>query len=151
MSKLNKNQRQFLYDYRATGGDLTLLQNEKGYSLVRINRFLNNIEVKKHIANNLNYCKEALNKALPSVLGNLLEMQSDNNVPFSVRANIALQLLDKGGLSTPKEPQITVNINTSISDRARNLLAERLSEVEDAEIIEPEPLPTPTPMPKPTA
>ena len=151
MSKLNKNQRQFLYDYRATGGDLTLLQNEKGYSLVRINRFLNNIEVKKHIANNLNYCKEALNKALPSVLGNLLEMQSDNNVPFSVRANIALQLLDKGGLSTPKEPQITVNINTSISDRARNLLAERLLEVEDAEIIESEPLPTPTPMPKPTA
>lgn len=150
MAKLNKNQRQFLYDYRATGGNLALLQSEKGYSMVRINRFLNNMEVKKHIANNLNYCKEALNKALPSVLENLLTMQSDNNVPFSVRANIALQLLDKGGLTTPKEPQITVNINTSISDRARNLLAERLSDVEDAEIIESEPLPTPTPMPKPS-
>jgi len=55
---------------------------------------------------------------------NLAEMLFNEDVSPQVKTQISLALLDRAGLQPPKG-NITVNVNTLISDRARELLAER--------------------------
>ena len=66
-----------------------------------------------------------------------MEMFMDKSTPPQVRSAIGNGLLDRAGLEKPQNNQITVNINTEISDRARQILAERVGEVPvDAEYNE---------------
>ena len=58
-----------------------------------------------------------------------MEMFLDKSTPPQVRAAVGTGLLDRAGLEKPQNSQITVNINTEISDRARQILAERVGEV----------------------
>ena len=126
--KLTPRQREFVKLHRKWGGDLAKVAKEGNYSLQSISKFMSMPLVKNEIASNLMYCRERISAVLPQILDNLVEMQASDSVPFNVRATIGLQLLDRGGLTEPKAPQVQVNINTSISDRAREILAQRVQD-----------------------
>ena len=76
----------------------------------------------------------------PAIVDNLADMLLKDEVPYNVKAQISLALLDRAGLTPPKG-NVTVNVNTLISDRARELLAQRTAEslpplVQNINIIE---------------
>ena len=53
-------------------------------------------------------------------------MIDDDNTSEKVKSSLILGLLDRGGITVPKEAPVSININTAISDRARAILCETL-------------------------
>lgn len=53
-------------------------------------------------------------------------MINSDEVSDKVKSQLMNSLLDRGGLVSPKNPPISININTEISERARTLLAQTL-------------------------
>ena len=134
---ISQAQEKFVKVFSANNGNIAKTCQELGIVDSLAYRYLNNIEVKKQIAQNLEYCKRALEASAPQVIQGLMEMFMDKSTPPQVRAAIGNGLLDRAGLEKPQNNQITVNINTEISDRARQILAERVGEVPvDAEYNE---------------
>lgn len=62
--------------------------------------------------------------SLPAVIDNMIEMIHSDNIPPATKAQLTIALMDRAGLQPPKG-QVNINVNTLISDRARELLANR--------------------------
>lgn len=147
--KLTKRHRQFIQLYKEKSGDLTAIANEMGVSPSRITAIKNHPNVKS-VLNDLSIeTMERIQASSAEALRILNEMLHDDGTPANVKANIAQDLLDRAGVCAPKTPAIQVNINTSISERARSLLAERLAgqvidttaetlPLEDSNTVEPQ-------------
>lgn len=78
--------------------------------------------------------------ALPSVIDNMIELIHSEDTPSSTKAQLTIALLDRAGLQPPKG-QVNINVNTLISDRARELLGQRVGQpiqpvVQSVNIIE---------------
>jgi hypothetical protein len=123
---LTKRQLEFVRCYRECNGDIEKTATAMNVTSTVIYRWLQCTNVKNEIANSLDYCRNMLVSMSPNIVQELRGMMLDKDVSASVRANIGLNLLDRAGITTPKEPLVSVNINTVISDRAREILAKRL-------------------------
>lgn len=135
---LTPRKAQFVKEYRKQGGDVEKVALSMGVKPNYIIKMLCDTKVKKELANTVNLARERIAQATPNIIDGLLEMYGNDTVPPNVRANIGLSLLDRAGLNTPKTAPIQVNINTTISERARELLSKRLEPV----TIDVEPIPT---------
>ena len=141
MGRLTKRQREFINEYRECGGNMPVVAERMGVTIARLYKIKNVVNVKNELERTTELVREQIQASSTGALAVLQGMLANDSTPAKVRANIAQDLLDRAGLSAPKTPAIQVNINTSISDRARELLAVRLSEptidVECSEVIEP--------------
>ena len=65
---------------------------------------------------------------MPAIIDKAINMINSDEVSDKVKSQLMNSLLDRGGLVSPKNPPINININTEISERARTLLAQTLPE-----------------------
>ena len=85
--------------------------------------------VKEQLLKSQQDTREKLSIATPFLLDKALQMINDSKTSEKVKSSLILGLLDRGGITIPKESPVTLNINTTISDRARQLLSESLTDV----------------------
>jgi len=78
--------------------------------------------VKEYLACSMERTKASMQAALPHISQTLLHMFNNSNVDDKIKIEIAKQFLDRTGLIADKNINVNMNINTSISDRARQLL-----------------------------
>ena len=135
--RLTKKQKSFIKLYQDSQGDVYKVANTGKFTVNACYHMLDDPRVKNRLANTLNVVREKMVQSSPAIFEGLMKMFGDEGTPANVRANIGLQLMDRAGLATPKEPAMVVNINTSISERARQLVAKRVEQdIEEAEIIQ---------------
>ncbi len=127
--KLSKRQRDFVRIYRKNAGDLIKTASEMGLSANYCEKLLGMNPVKEQLLKSQQDTREKLSLATPYLLEKALQMIDDTKTSEKVKSNLILGLLDRGGITTPKEAPVTFNINTTISDRARQLLSESLIDV----------------------
>ena len=123
---LTKKQRQFIELYRDKAGDILDIQRAMNISRARVYAYLQKENVKKEINSTIELTKAQIRDTAPLALVTLKKMMVNDDTPANVRANIAMDLLDRAGLTAPKEATTVVNVNTIISERAKSLLASRL-------------------------
>lgn len=63
---------------------------------------------------------------MPYLIDKAISMVNDENVSDRTKSTLISSLLDRGGLVQPKTPAVQINLNTEISDRARQLLAQKV-------------------------
>lgn len=128
---LTANQWSFINSFNRNNGNIPAVCRDIGIKEVTCYKYLNDIEVKKILAKNIDYCRSALQAVAPAIVAGLVEMFNNSSTPPAVKASIGNGLLDRAGLKEPTENTVNININTEISDRARQLLANRLQNSTD--------------------
>lgn len=123
---LTEKQLEFCRNYEKYGGNVYSLCRIKGYTIGSVNKMLENPRVSEYLSSTSEQARESISKALPYLVEKALSMIGDDKVGDNVKASLINSLLDRGGITAPKSPLINVNINTEISDRARQLLAEKI-------------------------
>ena len=127
--QLSKRQRDFIATYRKNCGDLIKTASEMGLSANYCEKLLGIDTVKEQLLRSQIETKEKLSLATPYLLEKAIELINDTNTSEKVKSTLILGLLDRGGCGVPKESPVQININTAISDRARQLLSETLPEL----------------------
>lgn len=79
--------------------------------------------IKEQLGKSLYLARQKIEQATPVLVDMALNMIMDENVGSGIKATLINSLLDRAGITTPKTA-IQVNINTEISDRARQILAQ---------------------------
>jgi len=79
--------------------------------------------IKEQLGKSLYLARQKIEQATPVLVDMALNMIMDENVGHGIKATLINSLLDRAGITTPKTA-IQVNINTEISDRARQILAQ---------------------------
>ena len=126
--QLSNRQRDFIRIYRKNAGDLIKTASEMGLSANYCEKLLGIDTVKEQLLRSQIETKEKLSLATPFLLEKAVEMINDNKTSEKVKSTLILGLLDRGGIVAPKESPVQININTQISDRARELLSATLPE-----------------------
>lgn len=140
MIKLTKRERQFCDLYARYGGNRTLICRDMGINHKSFDNYMRQDRVKEYLACSLQRARDSLIAALPSITEGLIEMYNNSDTDPKVRVAIAQQILDRGGLIIPKaDMNINVSVNTAISDRARELLSQRLTIDTTASPVAPAP------------
>ena len=81
--------------------------------------------MKERLSRSVQTAKEQLEAAAPHLVNLAMELVNNEEVSVKVRASLIDSLLDRAGVTAPKAPAVSISINTEISDRARQILAER--------------------------
>lgn len=124
---MTKREKEFVATHQQCGGVQEDIAQMLNISVTTVLSYLNKPRVKAALDNNNARVREYLNASAMYQLRKLEELANDENTPAGIRAGIRQDLLDRAGFSQPKAPQVQVNINTEIADRARLIFAERLS------------------------
>ena len=124
---MTKREKEFVAAHQQCGGVQEDIAQMLNISVTTVLSYLNKPRVKAALDNNNARVREYLNASAMYQLRKLEELANDENTPAGIRAGIRQDLLDRAGFSQPKAPQVQVNINTEIADRARLIFAERLS------------------------
>lgn len=127
-NRLTARQLQFLEAYKKTGGNVPQTAQLMGVSVSLAYHLRANEKVKRELSLIVEKTRERIREGTEKYLNTLHELLDDKQTPSGVRASIAQDLLDRAGLLPPKTPTVQVNINTSINERARNIVAMRLEQ-----------------------
>jgi len=137
---LTKRERQFCDLYSRYGGNYHLICRDMGIGISAYKSYLRKDSVKEYLACAMQRAKDSLVAALPSITDGLIQMYNNPDIDPKVKVQIASQILDRAGLVTaPKDVNLNVSINTSISDRARELMRERITIETTATPVSPTP------------
>jgi len=79
--------------------------------------------IKEQLGRSLYLAREKIEHAAPMLVDVALNMIGSEEVSDKVKSALIGSLLDRAGINAPKTA-IQVNINTEISDRAREILAQ---------------------------
>ena len=123
-NNLTPREQDFCDYYSRYAGNLRKVAQAMHISMQSCSNFLDTDRVKEYLGSTLKRSREALISALPSVIDNMIELIHADDTPSSTKAQLTIALLDRAGLQPPKG-QVNINVNTLISDRARELLAQR--------------------------
>ena len=126
MKQLTEKQNEFIQVYRKNCGDIHKTSMELQISPKMIEKYLQNETVKEQLNRSIQIAREKIETATPYLVDLAMEMIQSENVGDKIRAQLLNSLLDRGGVNAPKEPSVSININTEISDRARTLLAQSM-------------------------
>ncbi len=132
--QLTERQSEFIKVYRKYAGDIQKVSTELNISPVMINKYLQNDKVKEQLNKSIQIARESIEVATPYLINKAMEMINSDEVSEKVKAQLLNSLLDRSGLVTPKQPTVSININTEISDRARTLLAQSMQKDYTCEI-----------------
>ena len=134
LKQLTEKQSEFIKVYRKYGGDIQKVCSELNITPKGVDRYLQNEMVKEQLSKSIELARQAIETATPYLVNKALEMVNDDKVGEKVKAQLLNSLLDRSGLVTPKQPTVSININTEISDRARTLLAQSMQKDYTCEI-----------------
>lgn len=126
VKKLTDRQIEFINCYRKNAGDIVKVSNEMCITPRQVERYLENQFVREQIERSVQLARDKIKMATPYLVDLAMEMVNDENTSDKIRTQLLSTLLDRGGINAPKEPYVSININTEISDRARALLANTL-------------------------
>lgn len=99
------------------------VQQALSLSQKQTERYLADDRIKEQLGKSLYLARQKIEQATPVLVDMALNMIMDENVGSGIKATLINSLLDRAGITTPKTA-IQVNINTEISDRARQILAQ---------------------------
>ena len=123
-NNLTPREQEFCDNYSRYAGNMRKISNVMGISIATCGNFLDTDRVKEYLGGTLQRSRQALIDSLPAVIDNMIEMIHSDNIPPATKAQLTIALMDRAGLQPPKG-QVNINVNTLISDRARELLANR--------------------------
>ena len=127
LKQLTERQSEFIKVYRKFGGDIQKVSTELNISPKGVEKYLQNQQVKEQLNRSIEIARQSIEVATPYLINKAMEMINSNEVGEKVKAQLLNSLLDRSGLVTPKQPIVSININTEISDRARTLLAQSMA------------------------
>lgn len=139
-NNLTPREQDFCDYYSRYAGNIRKVAEAMHISIAVCTNYLDIDRVKEYLGSTLKRSREALVSALPSVIDNMIELIHSEDTPSSTKAQLTIALLDRAGLQPPKG-QVNINVNTLISDRARELLGQRVGQpippvVQSVNIIE---------------
>ncbi len=123
---LTDRQSEFINVYRKYGGNIQKVSMELNISPVVISKMLQNEKVKEQLNRSIQIAREKIETATPYLVDKAIDMINSDRINDKVKAQLLNSLLDRGGINAPKQPSVSININTEISDRARTLLAQSM-------------------------
>ena len=123
-NNLTPREQEFCDNYSRYAGNIRKVAEQMHISIAVCTNYLDIDRVKEYLGSTLQRSRQALVSALPSVIDNMIELIHSEDTPSSTKAQLTIALLDRAGLQPPKG-QVNINVNTLISDRARELLAQR--------------------------
>ena len=123
---LTEKQKNFIDCYRKHAGNPTNVCSELNIGIVSFNKYLRQPSVIEQLNKSLQISRDKINAALPYLIDKAISMVNDKNVSDKTKSTLISSLLDRGGLVQPKSPAVQINLNTEISDRARQLLAQTI-------------------------
>ena len=125
MKELTKRQREFCDAYARYGGNRALICDALGIRTGAFNNYMATDVVKEYLACSMQRARDSIIAALPHITQTLLDMYNDDRTDPKIKMEIAKQFMDRGSLIADKSVNVNVSINTSIADRARQILAQR--------------------------
>ena len=127
LKKLTDKEQQFIEAFQKYGGNAKNVCNELNISLNTYNYYLSKDIVKERINNSLQEARQLIVNATPHIVNEAIKMLNDKNLNEKYKIQIINSLLDRAGIIEPKISPVSININTQISERARQLLSETLT------------------------
>lgn len=124
---LTEKQKEFILSYRRHAGNLQKVQKDLNIGIPAMYNYLNNEKVREQINKSIQECYEKIEAAAPLLIDKAIEMVYDKNVNDKVKTQLINTLLDRGGVVKIQQPQVQININTELSDRAREILANTIN------------------------
>ena len=128
---LTEGQKNFIEVYRKHAGNIDKVCKELGITSRSVERYLSEDKVKEQLNKSIEIARKKITDSLPFLVDKAINMINSEKTSEKVKAQLINSLMDKGGLITPKNPTVSININTEISDRARQLLASSLPTLTD--------------------
>ena len=125
--QLTERQSEFVRVYRKYGGNLQKVCSDLNITPKGVDKYLQNQQVKEQLNRSIEIARQSIEVATPYLIDKAMEMINSDEVGDKVKSQLLNSLLDRSGLVTPKQPTVSININTEISDRARTLLAQSMS------------------------
>lgn len=129
LKDLTEKQKIFIESYRKHAGNATNVCSELNIGIVSFNKYLRQPSVIEQLNKSLQISREKIQAAMPYLIDKAISMVNDENVSDRTKSTLISSLLDRGGLVQPKAPAVQINLNTEISDRARQLLAQKVESV----------------------
>lgn len=120
---LSDVQKNFIKLYRQTGGDIEKVAKGLYLSERQVYNIMNNKKVKEHLNKSIYETRQKLEAAAPALVEKALEMVYSDYTSDKVKTTLINSLLDRAGILAPQQNLVQININTEISDRAREILA----------------------------
>ena len=125
MKELTKRQREFCDAYARYGGNRALICDALGIRPAGFKAMMTQDVVKEYLACSMQRARDSIVAALPHITQTLLDMYNDPACDPKIRMEIAKQFMDRGNLIADRSLNVNVSVNTSIADRARQILAQR--------------------------
>lgn len=122
---LTAKQQRFVEEYTRQGGRIDRVARALNLTPRRVRQYIETPVVRNRLAENVDIARRRIESAAPHLVDLALDMVDDEDLSPKVRASLLDSLLDRAGVSQPKEPAVAITINTQISERARQILAER--------------------------
>ena len=123
-NNLTPREQDFCDNYSRYAGNLRMVANAMHISPQSCNNFLQEDRVKEYLGSTLKRSREMLINSTPAIIQNMINLIHNDATPDTVKAQLSIAVLDRAGLQPPKG-SVNINVNTLISDRARELLAQR--------------------------
>lgn len=120
---LSDKDKSFIKLYRQSGGNVEKIANELHLSERQVYNIMNKSVVKERLMKSVYETRQKIEAAAPLLVEKALEMVYNEDTSEKVRATLINSLLDRAGVIAPRENLVQININTEISDRAREILA----------------------------
>ena len=130
MIKLNKRQRQFVDNYEKYGGNYALVCEAMHIGERQYYQYMQQNAIKEYLACSMQRCKDSIIASLPHIQKSLLEMYNSEQTDDKIKVQIAKEFFDRAGLIYDRNVNINMNINTQITERAKQLLLEKQTAIE---------------------
>lgn len=112
--KLTETQERFCELYARHAGDINKICTALDITPSRATRILEHPLVKERISRSVQIARERIEAATPHLVNLALEMVNDENINPKIKAQLLDSLLDRGGVSAPKAPLVSISLNTEI-------------------------------------
>lgn len=137
-NNLTEKQKNFIESYRKNAGNISKVCSELNISDRQFYTYLQMPSVKEQMNKSLQLARDKIQAAIPYLIDVAIDLINEEKTSEKTKSFLIGQLLDRGGLVQPKQPAVQINVNTEISDRARQLLAQSVLNINEENV-------TPTP------
>ena len=136
---LTEIQKNFIDTYRRNAGNISKVCSELGISEREFYRKLQQPCVKEQLNKSLQIARDKITASIPYLVDVAIDLINEEKTSEKTKSYLIGQLLDRGGLVQPKQPAVQISINTEISDRARQLLAQSVQNINEENVTQAPP------------
>ena len=97
-NNLTAREQEFCDNYSRYAGNLTKVASAMHLSIRTASDFLDVDRVKEYLGSTMQRTRDRLIQALPSLLDNAVNMVHAEDVPFNVKSQLTIALMDRAGL-----------------------------------------------------